>query len=323
MRKAAISVALAGLAMWSLAPNSIASAGAAAAAAAPAAPAAVAAGGPCGTRTLSGTPYKHVIWVWMENHSYGTIIRSTQAPYINRLASQCGLATNYHNISHPSLPNYIAATSGLGVGAVQIFAGDCSPGPGCTSAAPSIFGQGESWKSYDVSMPTNCDRTDSGEYAVRHNPAVYYTTLRNCLTNVEPYYRLAADLADNRLPAFSFITPNLIDDMHDGTVAQGDGWLARELPAIFNSRAYQAGTVAVVITWDEGEGGFSSNCPTNVKDVGCHVATIVASPTTPAGTRSPLLLNHWSLLKTTEQLLGLPFLGKAASATSMTGPFEL
>ena len=70
------------------------------------------AAGPCGT--VSTAPvYKHVIWIWMENHSYGDIIgNKAQAPYLNALASECGLATNYHNISHPSLPNYLALTSG-------------------------------------------------------------------------------------------------------------------------------------------------------------------------------------------------------------------
>ena len=66
---------------------------------------------PCGTLTSVPT-YTHVIWIWMENHSYNTIIGTSHAPYINSVASECGLATNYHNISHPSLPNYIAATSG-------------------------------------------------------------------------------------------------------------------------------------------------------------------------------------------------------------------
>jgi phosphatidylinositol-3-phosphatase len=63
----------------------------------------------------------------MENHSYPSIIGSPQAPYENRLANSCGLATNYHNISHPSLPNYVGATSGLSVGAVQKFSSDCNP----------------------------------------------------------------------------------------------------------------------------------------------------------------------------------------------------
>src|SRR6202035_4095598 len=64
---------------------------------------------PCGKLPLSSTAYKHVVWIWMENHSYEEIIGSAEAPYINSLAAQCGLATNYHNVSHPSLPNYIAA----------------------------------------------------------------------------------------------------------------------------------------------------------------------------------------------------------------------
>src|SRR5262249_50214783 len=86
--------------------------------------------GPCGT--LATPPsYTHVIWVWMENHSYDTIIGNSQAPYINTLAGQCGLATNYHNISHPSLPNYIAGTSGLGLSDLKKFDTDCSPSKHC------------------------------------------------------------------------------------------------------------------------------------------------------------------------------------------------
>jgi hypothetical protein len=279
--------------------------------------------GPCGTRPATGAVYHHIIWVWMENHSYSTIIGAPQAPYINGLASRCGLATNYHNISHPSLPNYMAGTSGLTVSAVQKFASDCSPSATCSTPAPSIFGQGETWKSYEESMPTNCAKADNGEYAVRHNPAVYYTKLAGCATNDVPYPHLAADLAANKLPAFSFVTPNLIDDMHSGTVTQGDSWLSKNLPVIFNSAEYRSGSVAVLITWDEGEGGLSTNCPANVTDIGCHVATIVASPTTKVGAKSATLFNHWSLLRTTEQLLGLPLLGQAATATSMSGPFGL
>src|SRR6516164_1620938 len=129
---------------------------------------------PCGTLTSAPT-YTHVIWIWMENHSYNTIIGSSQAPYINSVASECGLATNYHNISHPSLPNYVSATSGLGYASIAKFDPDCNPVPGCTTKAKSIFAQGESWKAYEESMPANCTKADSGEYAVRHNPPPYYT----------------------------------------------------------------------------------------------------------------------------------------------------
>ena len=81
-----------------------------------------AASGPCGMRATA-PGYKHVIWIWMENHSYNTIIGSPRAPYINSLATECGLATNYHNVSHPSLPNYVSATSGLGYSAIARFDG--------------------------------------------------------------------------------------------------------------------------------------------------------------------------------------------------------
>jgi phosphatidylinositol-3-phosphatase len=138
-----------------------------------------------------------------------------------------------------------------------------------------------------------------------------------------PYGQLATDLATGALPAFSFITPNLIDDMHDGTIQQGDTWLSQNLPVIFNSAQYQAGQVVVFVTWDEGEGGSSNDCATNTSDPGCTVATIVASPSTLPGTQSGILFNHYSLLLTTEQLLGRPALGQAAGATTMLGSFNL
>jgi hypothetical protein len=292
-----------------------------------------AAGGPCGTMSLSSTHYQHVIWVWMENHSYSDIIGSGQAPYINGLASSCGLATNYHNISHPSLPNYLGATSGLSLGSLVPFQGDCSPSRSCSTTTPSIFGQGESWKAYEESMTKNCNKKNGGEYAVRHNPPPYYKGLAFCkphhLVRHAPkisfdvsYSQLAGDLATGTLPAFSFVTPNLIDDMHDGSIAQGDTWLSQNLPAIFNSSAYQAGQVVVFVTWDEGEGGSSNDCASNISDIGCHVATIVAAPSTPAS-QSGTLFNHYSLLLTTEQLLGLPALGQAATASSMLSAFNL
>jgi hypothetical protein len=298
-------------------------AGAPAAVAAVARPApTVAASGPCG-RQATAPGYKHVIWIWMENHSYNTIIGSSRAPYINSLATECGLATNYHNVSHPSLPNYVSATSGLGYSAIARFDGDCNPVPGCITPAASIFGQGETWKAYEESMPSNCRKANSGEYAVRHNPPPYFTRLRGCATFDVPYARLAGDLSAGKLPAFSFVSPNLIDDMHNGTVAEGDKWLAANLPTILKSPEYTSGSTAVFITWDEGKGGTATKCATNTTDVGCHVATIVISPGTRPGTRSAKLFNHYSLLGTAEQLLGLPALGKAASFPTMTSAFNL
>ena len=290
------------------------------------APSSAAASGPCGTATAPHT-YQHVIWIWMENHSFSDIIGNTsQAPYINSLATSCGLATNYHSTTHPSLPNYLSATSGIVQGSLPATVYlDCDISVICDMTAGSVFGQGESWKAYQESMPSNCDKSNSGEYAVRHNPAAYYTSLSGCATKDVPYTQLATDLAGNALPAFSFITPNLIDDMHDGTIAQGNAWLASHLPAILNSRQYQAGTTAVFITWDEGSGGYPiEDCDnTTTTDASCRVPTIVISPSTPAGTKSGTFFSHYSLLGTTEQLLGLPRLASAASAATMTAAFHL
>ena len=277
----------------------------------------------CGTMTSASTHYQHVIWIWMENHSYSAIIGSPDAPFINSLARRCGLATNYHNISHLSLTNYIGATSGLSVAEVHKFSADCDPSSACSTASPSIFGQAASWRAYEESMPSNCDNTNAGEYAVRHNPPVYYSTLRGCSSFDVPLTRLASDLANHSLPAFAFVTPNVGDDMHDGTVSQGDSWLATHLPLIIDSSAYSSGSVVVFVTWDEGEGGTSDNCPTNSTDVGCHVATLVVSPSTTPRTTSAALFNHYALLRTTEELLHLPLLGQAAQAPSMRGRFGL
>ena len=281
---------------------------------------------PCGTQSKPGT-IKHVIWIVLENHSYSTILGSSQASYFNTLARECGVATNYHNITHPSLPNYIAATSGLSLSSLHEFLSDCSPSSSCDTSTKSIFGQGETWKSYEESMPSTCDHSNSGNYAVRHNPAAYYTTLGGCSSNDESYSHLASDLSHNQLPAFSFVTPNLIDDMHNGTVADGNSWMSHNLPTILNSSEYKNGSTVVFITFDEGSdvGSYADgeNCATNTSDTSCHLSTFVISPSTKAGARSGTLFNHYSLLGTTEQLLRLSKLGQAASSPTMVSAFNL
>jgi phospholipase C len=267
----------------------------------------------------------------MENRDYSHVVGSGQAPYENgTLIAGCGLATNYHNIAHPSLPNYLAATSG------RILAhGDCAP-DACPTSASSLFAQlraaGKTWRAYQESMPANCAHTDAGAYAARHNPPVYYTPIAaDCARWDLPMGdatsgNLIGDLRAGSLPDFAFITPNLCDDTHDCPVNAGDRWLAAWVPRILASPAYQAGTTVLVLTWDEGDSGGSGDCAANTTTPGCHVATVVVSPSTPAGTRSDTLFNHYSLLETTEQLLGLPAtLGHAAdpSTNGMRTAFNL
>jgi hypothetical protein len=191
------------------------------------------------------------------------------------------------------------------------------------SGSATIFNQGESVKSYEESMPSSCDTSDSGQYAVRHNPEVYYTSLSTCSADDVPYTQLSVDLASNTLPAFSFITPNLIDDMHDGTIAQGDSWLSANLPKILGSSEYASGSTAVFITFDEGSGGSIAEDCDDSTDTSCVVPTLVISPSTPSGARSGTLYSHYSLLGTTEAMLGLPKIGQAASTATMTAAFNL
>jgi hypothetical protein len=259
--------------------------------------------GPCGTATTPPATYDHVIWILMENHSYSQIIGSSSAPYINQIAGECGLATNYFAISHPSLPNYIALTSGSTQGIT-----DDNPPSSHPLNVPSIFSQLDpgNWRSLEESMPSNCAQSDSGEYAVRHNPAAYYTNLTDCSTLDVPL-GATPDLSAK----FTFITPNLIDDMHDGTIQQGDTWLSTFLPQVLSSAEYVAGRTAVYITWDEDDGSS-----------GNHVATIVIAPSVTPGMQSATMFNHYSMLRTTEEQLGLGLLANAATATSMRSAFN-
>jgi phosphatidylinositol-3-phosphatase len=285
--------------------------------------------GICGTRGAPPATYDHVVWIWMENHSYGQIIGSDAAPYINQLASSCGSATNFHNITHVSLPNYIGATTGLPLASLMPFIFDCSPGANCVTDSDSLFAQVKSWKAYQESMSDNCQQTGLVGYAVRHNPPAYLTSLSGCETFDVPYPQLAQDLGNGGLPAFSFITPNTVHDMHDGkdpqSIQAGDEWLVQNLPDLLNSDPYRKQNTAIFITFDEGEGdAFGEDCAANPDDESCHIATIVISPYVTPGTTSDALFTHYSLLRTTEEMLGISqYLGEAAGAASMRSAFHL
>ena len=111
---------------------------------------------------------------------------------------------------------------------------------------------------------------------------------------------------------FTFVTPNLCHDMHSCPVQVGDGWLASWLPRLLRTPGYRSGSTVVFITWDEDDGAAHQ-----------HIPTLVVSPDTRPGTRSATAFDHYSMLATTEDLLGVPRLGAAAQATSMSGAFGL
>src|SRR3954447_23956432 len=264
----------------------------------------VASGGPCGRTSSPPGQYDHVVWVVMENKAYGSIIGSASAPYENQLAAQCASAVNFFAETHPSLPNYIAMTSGSPQGI-----SDDNPPSSHPLDVPSIFSQlGTGWRSLQESMSSNCLLTNSGTYAVKHNPAAYYTNIRSDCASLDVPLRNPPDLSAR----FTFVTPNLCSDTHDCSVQTGDAWLHGFLAKVFSSAEYRAGATAVFLTWDEDDSSHSN-----------HIATIVAAPSVAPGMAPTARFNHYSMLRTTEEMLGLGLLGKARSATSMRSAFGI
>ena len=262
------------------------------------------AAGPCGRTADPPAGYDHVVWVVMENKAYRSIIRSPNAPYENQLAAQCASAVNFFAEEHPSLPNYIAMTSGSPHGI-----SDDRPPSSHRLRGPSIFSQlGRGWRALQESMPAHCRPTNAGRYAVKHNPAAYYTNIRGACASLDVPLRNAPDLSAR----FTFVTPNLCSDTHNCSVATGDAWLHAFLRKVFASAEYRAGSTAVFLTWDEDDSSHSN-----------HIPTIVAAPSVVPGSAPTARFNHYSMLRTTEEMLGLGLLGHARSATSMRSAFGI
>ncbi len=302
----------------------------------------------CGARAgAHPATVRHVMFILEENRSYRQVIGDPAVlgdPYINNvLVPSCGLATNYHGYSHPSLPNYLALTSGTAEG--RASAVDCSVISNCPQTQPSIFGQlgnaGRQWREYAESMPSDCYPADAGGYLIRHAPPPYYTSRpvrSECRKWDVPLgsatsgaFASALSATTDRLPAFSFVTPNACADMHDCSTSTGDTWLKTWIPVIARSAAYQSGQLVVFITWDEGTGADkadgercwnSAHADTSLYP-SCWVATLVLSPYTRAGTRSGEYFNHLGLLGTAEDLLGLGRLATTRGQVSLRAAFGL
>src|SRR5438105_11763516 len=272
----------------------------------------------CGGRTAAPAPrvgrpcrgatppaaYQHVILVVLENHSFSEV--AGHSPYLNRLAAACGLATDYTAISHPSLPNYLALTSG----GTQGISSDCTD---CQVSAESVFGQLHgAWRSYLESLPApGFEGAFSARYAKKHNPAAYYEAIATAYARrAVPLARLRSDLAHDALSRFSLVVPNLCSDEHNCSLGTGDAWLGTWVKRIFASRAYASGKTVLFLTYDEGLGDN-------------RVYTVVASPSVRPHTVIAAPFDHYSLLRTVERLLDLPCLANACRAHAMGPAFRL
>ena len=270
---------------------------------------------PCGRSATPPARYDHVIWIWMENKQSSQVIGSSQAPYETSLATQCASASRYSSVGSPSLPNYIGATSGSTHG----ISDDGSPADHPITGDNlfrQVRDQGGTARSYQESMTGNCNLGAVGRYAVKHNPAAYYVGGADrsaCQVDDVPLGgvrsgALRHDLDADTLPTFAFVTPNLCNDTHDCSVRTGDRWLQRWLPVMLASSSYAAGRTAIFVVWDEDP----------------PMPFIAIAPTVPPRTALSATVDHYSLLRTTEEMLDVPtLLGAAAQAPSMRTSLRL
>lgn len=225
--------------------------------------------------------------------------------------------TGYYAVCHPSAPNYLALTSGQSL--------QCGSDAYTNyTSQPNLFGllqsAGESWTAYAESMPTACDTSDSGEYAVRHNPAPYYGDLGGgapgsaCRTHDLPIANLTQDFPYNATPPnFTFITPNLKNDGHDTSAGVADWFLSQFVSKLVNQTWFSS--TAIFVVYDESYGSDPDSGYDGL--VGGPVYMAAVSPYSEGvGAVDRVNSSHYNLLSTVEWLLDLPGTGTGNDSTA-------
>ncbi|QMU70912.1 alkaline phosphatase family protein [Streptacidiphilus sp. P02-A3a] len=255
--------------------------------------------------TASSIPqYSHVVVVMEENHSYSDIIGDTSdAPYINSLASQGALLTSSFGVTHPSEPNYMALFSGSTDG---LTADTCPVSAGSTANLGSeLLGAGYTFKGYSEGLPkTGSTTCTSGNYARKHSPWINFSNVPT--SDSLPFSSFPTNYSS--LPTLSFVIPNLNDDMHNGTINEADTWLKSNISAY--ATWAKANNSLLIVTWDEDDYTENNQIPTIF--VGASVNQGDYDET----------VNHYNLLATLEQMYGLTEVGSSSGATPITDVFN-
>jgi len=250
--------------------------------------------------TAAGVPrFAHIVVVVLENHPYGELIGTSSTPFLTSLASAGAVLTQSYAITHPSEPNYLALFSGSTQGLSTDSCPHAFTGPNLGS---SLLAAGDTFTGYSESLPspgyTGCS---AGAYARKHNPWANFAALPAGVN--QPMAAFPANFA--QLPNLAFVIPNLNDDMHDGTIAEGDQWIEAHLSG------YATWTTThnslLIVTTDEDDNSHANHITTIV--VGAHVKR------GPDSTRT----THYGVLRTLLDSFNLsPFAG-AATAVPITG----
>ena len=268
----------------------------------------------CGSGS-QGTPpplSTRVFLLVEENHSFSDVIGNSSMPYLNGLASQYALGTQYFANAHPSLPNYFMLTAGLPETNNNDFTGTVSD----DNVVRELVKANKTWRSYAESLPSiGYTGGDVYPYFKHHNPFVYLSDVVGTAQahNVVPFSQFSSDLASDSLPDFSFIVPNVQDDAHDGTLPAADQWLSTNIDPLIKSSAFQSGGVLIIV-FDESE-------DSDLAHGGGHIPFIIVGPQIKSGFRSSTFYQHESTLRLALSTLGIDSFPGAAGAARNMGEF--
>lgn len=243
--------------------------------------------------------FAHIVVVVEENHAYSEVIGNPAAPFINGLVESGTLLTRSYGIGHPSEPNYLALFSGSTQGVTD---DSCPHAFATRNLGSQLRGHGLRFAGFAQSLPATGYRgCYAGEYARKHAPWTNFTNLPARVGR--PMQAFPADYA--RLPRVSFVIPDLMHDMHDGTIAQADTWLHRHVGGYVRwARMHNS---LVVVTWDEDDTSANNHIPGVL--AGAHVRRLHYRGR----------VDHYRLLRTLEAACGLPAIGRAAHRSPITG----
>ena len=241
--------------------------------------------------------FDHIVVVVEENHAYSAIIGNSDAPFINKLASQGALFTRSFGIAHPSQPNYLALFSGSTQGVTN---SNCPVNFTVPSLGGTVIAAGKTFVGYAEGLPgVGSKACAAGYYVRRHNPWADFADVP--AASNRPMSDFPTRIAD--LPAVSFVVPNKAHDMHDGTIGSADRWLADRLGGYV--RWAKRKNSLLIVTWDEDDSASNNHIPTIF--FGAHVKT----------GRYRQTINHFNVLRTIEESNGLALLGTSGSVTQI------
>jgi acid phosphatase len=263
----------------------------------------------------------HILVIMEENHGYSTTVGDCGAgspdPYLCSMASEYASLTRWYGVEHPSLPDYIDLASGADQGCAADTCAGLYP---ATDLGGQLTAAGIPWAAYMESMPSPCfTGASSGEYVRKHNPFIVFDDVAGTTgcDGVELPYPGAAGIAAvldaPGAPDFVWITPNLLDDMHDGTVQEGDRWLRTNLAPILSS-AWFADDGTVIVTMDENDDQPGGACCGDAH--GGVIPMVVISENSLGRGSTGLVGDHFGTLRSIEEVYGLPLLGAASNAAN-------